>query len=70
MLPNKFFCSNCKYSHCLNFNALYIPIQTKFLNTRQAESEGLIPKNSDDEKMASLIVQQNLVDKQKMSSYQ
>jgi hypothetical protein len=52
------------------YNANYIPIQQK-LNAKQAETEGLIPRQmTDDERTASLIAAQNLSDKQKMSSYQ
>ena len=53
------------------YNANYIPIQQKLLNAKQAETEGLIPRQmTDDERTASLIAAQNLSDKQKMSSYQ
>ena len=52
------------------YNANYIPIQQKLLNAKQAEGEGLIPKMENDERTASLIAQQNLSDKQKLSSYQ
>ena len=37
------------------YNALYIPTETKMLNMKRAEGEGLIDKQTDDERNASLF---------------
>ena len=47
------------------YHANYIPQAQKLLNAKQAENEGLIPKQTDDERAASILAQESLSDKQK-----
>jgi hypothetical protein len=52
------------------FNANYITKEQKEFNMRIAEGEGLIPKQTDDERTAAILAQEALSQKDKMASYQ
>jgi hypothetical protein len=51
------------------YHANYLSTEQKMLNMRLAEGEGLIPKQTDDERQASILAEQALSQKDKMVSY-
>jgi hypothetical protein len=51
------------------YNANYLSKEQKEFNMRIAEGEGLIPKQTNDERAASILSQEALNQKDKMASY-
>jgi hypothetical protein len=51
------------------FHGNYIPAADKLLAMRRAEFDGLIPKQTDDERAAAILAEQALSQKDKMASY-
>ena len=51
------------------YHGNYISTEQKLLNAKQAEFDGLIPKQTDDERAAAILAEQALSQKDKMASY-